>query len=209
MARNYNGQAAQDYFVLKCLNLKKNGVFVEIGSNNPIKINNTYKLETEYDWTGLMIEYDPSFLPSYVTHRPKSQHIIQNATTIQFDEEFKKRNLPKNIDYLQIDLEVDNQSTIRTLENLNSQVMSEYKFAVVTFEHDSYRGNHFNTKSRSREIFDSHGYIRVFSGVSLDGNEFEDWYVHPTLVDMNYINKIKSDKEKNHIGDILNILDSN
>ena len=38
-------QAAQDLFVLKVLNYRSNGIFLEIGSNDPIRINNTYLLE--------------------------------------------------------------------------------------------------------------------------------------------------------------------
>ena len=40
----YLGQAEQDKFVLNVLNNKKNGYFLEIGSNHPININNSYLL---------------------------------------------------------------------------------------------------------------------------------------------------------------------
>ena len=52
------------------------------------------------------------------------------------------------------------------------------------------------------------GYIRVFSDIKDSGNAFEDWYIHPTLVDMNYINKIKTDISLEYT-DILNILKNN
>ena len=42
-----NGQINQDIFVLTCLNNKQNGSFLEIGSEHPIIINNTYFLETK------------------------------------------------------------------------------------------------------------------------------------------------------------------
>lgn len=45
MDKIYNGQALQDEFVLTVLNNKKNGYFLEIGSYDPIIINNTYILE--------------------------------------------------------------------------------------------------------------------------------------------------------------------
>jgi len=46
---NSNSQAAQDIFVLKCLKNKTEGTFVEIGSHDPILINNTYLLEKTYN----------------------------------------------------------------------------------------------------------------------------------------------------------------
>ena len=189
----YNGQSAQDLFVLKCLSYKQRGTYVEIGSYKPIYINNTYLLETKYNWKGIMVEMDGSFLNSYKEARPTAHHIIQDATTIDFLKEFQSINLPSTIDYLQVDLEVSNKSTITTLENLYAQVMNTYTFATVTFEHDIYSGDHYDTRKRSREIFDTCGYVRVFSDVKNNNNPYEDWYVHPSLVDMNYINRIKSD----------------
>lgn len=187
----YYGQAAQDLFVLNALNYKTNGFFLEIGSNDPIKISNTYKLETSYGWKGIMVERDSKFLNSYKTTRPNSYPIIADACTIDYAAAFKQYGAPANIDYLQIDLEVTNGSTITVLNNLNKQVMDNYKFAVVTFETDIYRGDYFNTQQLSRDIFEKRGYIRLFSDV----NTFEDWYVHPDLVDIDYINSVKSDKQ--------------
>ena len=190
---DYNGQAAQDYFVMKCLNHKHNGTFLEIGSRHPIDINNTYLLESKYNWRGIMVEYDKSFLPLYEEHRPNSVHLMEDAQTINYADEFKKANFPNDVDYLQIDLDADNGSTINTLIAIDNQLLDTYKFATVTFEHDIYRCNTFNTRKLSREIFEKRGYYRVFSDVMNDDMPFEDWYVHPDLVDMNYILEIHSE----------------
>ena len=130
---------------------------------------------------------------------------MKDATTVNYLDELGKTNAPKNIDYLQIDLEVSNESTIKTLENLNSQVMEEYKFAVVTFEHDIYTGNHFNTRNRSRAIFSSRGYVRLFSDVKNSNSPYEDWYVHPDLVSQEFIDKYKNDKSHEY-SEIIGIL---
>jgi len=186
----FNSQAGQDQFVINILKEKKDGYFLEIGSNHPIEINNTYILEKKYNWKGLMVEYDKKYENMYKDHRT-SNYIFEDATKIDYLQEFKKLNFPQNMDYLQIDLEVDNGSTIKTLEILNDTILPEYRFGTITFEHDIYRGNHFNTKERSREIFENNGYIRVFGDISNDGYAFEDWYVYPDLVDLEFIDKIK------------------
>jgi FkbM family methyltransferase len=107
-----------------------------------------------------------------------------------------------NIDYLQIDLEVNNKSTLDVLNVFDSSIFDKYKFATVTFEHDIYTGDWFNTRNISREIFKKNGYILVFPDVIVyHGNgygPFEDWYVHPELVDMNFINKIKKEQSLFH-----------
>ena len=180
-----NSQACQDLFVLSMLNNKKNGYFLEIGSHDPISNNNTYLFETQYDWKGIMVEYNPVYKPMYTEKRPNSIHVIQDATTVDYME--KLRSFPKDMDYLQIDLEVDNRSTLTTLELLDSTVFDTYRFATVTFEHDIYRGDYFNTRERSREIFQKRGYILMFPDVKSNSYPFEDWYVHPDLVDMERI----------------------
>jgi hypothetical protein len=186
----FNGQAEQDKFVTNILKEKRNGYFVEIGSNHPININNSYILETKYNWKGIMVEYDQGYLPLYIQHRPNSIHLINDARNIDYADIFKINNVPHNVDYLQIDLEASNGSTIQTLEKFNSTVFNQYKFATVTFEHDIYEGNFFNTRERSREIFKNQGYVRVFDDIHNKEPKYvyEDWYVYPDLVDMNYVN---------------------
>ena len=188
-------QNFQDLFAISMLKEKNNGTFLEIGSNHPINFNNTYLLYKNYGWKGVMIEYDSSFEKSYIELRPNNKYIINDARKINYREFLDNNNFPKNIDYLQIDLEVDNRSTLDVLELFNNTVFDKYKFATITFEHDIYRGDYFNTREISREVFKERGYILLFPNVKVFYNgvycEFEDWYIHPDLVDMKYIEKIK------------------
>ena len=193
-----NSQASQDLFVINVLKGKREGYFIEIGSHDATHINNTFVLENKYDWKGLMIDYDNTYEESYITDRPKSWYIINDARNINYKMFLEDHNFPKNIDYLQIDLDVINRSTIDTLILLNNTIFDDYKFATITFEHDFYRGDYFDTREISRQIFKDRGYILVFPNVRIKADdetfvEFEDWYVHPDLVDMDYISKIKSE----------------
>lgn len=185
----YNGQAGQDYFALMVSNSKRGGTFVELGSNDPVLINNTYLLERDHGWRGLMVEYDAAYVDAYDEHRPASTYIIADATTIDYAKAFRDAGLPPNIDYLQIDLEVSNRSTLTALELLDAQVMDTYRFAAVTFEHDIYAGDCFNTRLASRAIFERRGYVRVFSDIMNEGNAYEDWYVHPALSQIAFVEK--------------------
>jgi hypothetical protein len=195
----YLGQANQDKFVLNVLKEKTNGYFLEIGSNHPININNTYLLETSYNWKGIMIEYESKYLPLYKEQRPNSIHVINDATTIDYKFLFETNNMPLTFDYLQIDLEANNGSTIRTLQKLNTEIFEKYKFATVTFEHDIYHTNFDNTRLQSRDIFKSRGYICVFEDINCDGNPYEDWYVHPDLVDIDYVNNLIENNKTKYI----------
>jgi hypothetical protein len=193
---NSNSQACQDLFVLNMLNYKRDGSFLEIGSNHPIIHNNTYMLESMYNWKGIMIEYDSSFEQLYKIHRPLSIYKINDARIVNYKNILDVNNYPTNMDYLQIDLDVNNKSTLDTLTVLNNTVFDKYKFATITFEHDIYTGNYFNTQEISRQIFMDRGYTLLFPNVSVywEGSfkPFEDWYVHPDLVDASTINKFKT-----------------
>lgn len=177
----YYGQAFQDLFVLHMLNYKTNGFFLEIGSNHPIQINNTYKLEKEYNWRGILVEQDISYLPLYKEHRPNSFPVIQDATLIDYLDILKKTNAPNHIDYLQIDLEENDGSTLKTLQKLDETIMDIYTFGVITFEHDIYRDNVHNTRELSRNIFKRRGYTLLYSDIKNQGNPYEDWYVHSSV----------------------------
>ena len=195
----FYGQAQQDKFVLNILNNKENGFFLEIGSSHPININNTYVLEKEYNWKGIMVEYLNEWVEDYKIYRPNSLYIINDATKIDYKALFEENNVPLNIDYLQIDLEANDGSTIKTLEKLDNEVMDTYKFATITFEHDIYHTNFENTREKSREIFKNRGYICVFEDINNEGiYPYEDWYVHPNLVDIEYINILKDKNEKKY-----------
>ena len=155
-------QAAQDLFVEAVMKGKRDGYFLEIGSNHPKIHNNTYLLEKKYNWRGAMVEYDRSFAPLYKMHRPNSAYILDDARVINYRKFLDSCNFPENIDYLQIDLDVNNKSTLDTFLLLNNTVFDKYKFATITFEHDIYSGNYFDTQTISRKILTDRGYVLVF-----------------------------------------------
>ncbi len=157
-----------------------------------------------------MVEYDKSFENLYKIHRPNSIYEINDARYVNYKEILDKNNFPSNMDYLQIDLDVNNKSTLDTLILLDDTVFDKYKFATVTFEHDIYSGNYFDTQKISREIFNKRGYILVFPNVKVFWEDnykpFEDWYVHSDLIDLEIINKIKT-SESLSSDDIIKILE--
>lgn len=200
MSSLYHGQVLQDKFVANVTSFKKDGFFLEIGSNDPIRGNNSYFLETQLNWRGIMVEYLDTWVQQYKIFRQKSIHIIGDAQVLDYRKVLQDFNAPKDIDYLQIDLDEENGSTLNTLKKIQDTVFQDYKFAAVTFEHDIYRSNVYNTRVKSREIFSESGYIPVFLDVHIIGPDenrkptqkvFEDWYVNPQLVDMDYISNLQ------------------
>lgn len=188
----FNGQALQDKFVLSVLKNKKNGTFLDMGAHEPIYINNTYILEKEFGWKGIVFDYFEHFRAGYEKHRPESVHVISDATKLDYKRLMDETEMPPNIEYLSLDL--DGDATIKALRKLDEEIMDRHKFAVVTFEHDVYEGGiHLEVREESREIFKRRGYVCVFEDIHHEKPDvvYEDWYVHPDLVDMEYVNKLK------------------
>jgi hypothetical protein len=57
----HNAQVFQDLYVLWKLKNKKQGIFVEIGTGYPTGGNNTWILESQLDWHGVLVEPNPTF----------------------------------------------------------------------------------------------------------------------------------------------------
>jgi FkbM family methyltransferase len=54
-----HSQLNQDVWVLHKTNFKSQGYFVEIGACDPIRLSNTYYLESNYAWNGILVEPNP------------------------------------------------------------------------------------------------------------------------------------------------------
>ena len=200
----YNGQAEQDKFVCNVLKNKTNGFFIEVGSNHPIEINNTYLLESSLNWKGIMFEWQKEkFENLYKKHRPNSNYVFGDAQQHNYREIFDTYNVPQNIDYLQLDIDPPHK-TLNVLKALDQQIMDDFKFATITFEHDYCHTANLSFRNTSREILLNRGYYLVFGDIAnkIPRNIYEDWYVHPDLVDMEYVQALQSKNRSQYVDSV-------
>jgi hypothetical protein len=187
ISRNFS-QVYQDMFVLSMLNGKKNGTFLEIGGAEPFKGNNTVLLEKNFDWTGVSIEYDEKFIENYRKNR-SAKLIHDDALILNYEKLLSENFEGTTIDYLQLDIE----PARHTYECMLKIPFDKYKFAVITYEHDYYVDVTKSYREKSREFLKSKGYELIANDISPDGkSNFEDWWVHPDLVNKSIIAKMKS-----------------
>lgn len=183
--RNYS-QAYQDMFVLTALNGKRNGTYLEIGSEEPKYKSNTYLLESEFDWNGISVEIDEPEVARFRAER-SNPVVCADATKLDYATILEKANFPAHIDYLQIDTEPSSTS----FEVLLSIPFEKYKFAVVTFEHDHAVDFSRTYREKSRRYMQSWGYVLVVPDVGpTDWYSFEDWWVEPTLVNVDQLREM-------------------
>lgn len=62
-------QLGQDLWVLEQTNYKRGGYFVEFGATDGVMLSNTWLLEEEFGWTGLLAEPNPKFFAKLKKNR--------------------------------------------------------------------------------------------------------------------------------------------
>ena len=184
---NYS-QSYQDLFVLSMLNGKTNGSFLEIGGAYPYYGNNTALLEKDFGWSGVTLEIDEHHCLEFAKERKKTKVFCVDAKTVDYSKLISENFVEKTIDYLQLDIE----PASNTLDVLKRIPFHQYKFRVITYEHDHYVDATKKCRDESREFLKSMGYIMVVNDISNDGvSTYEDWWVHPDCVDYNIVNTMR------------------
>lgn len=186
---SYKGNSAQEGFVLSLSKEKNNGYYVELGAFDSKIGSNTYHLEKDYNWNGVSFEILDDRRNEFISNR--SNPCYGDALNFNYLNYFQENNFPKQIDYLQVDIDAGYQEDGRpsgnhylTLLGLISLPLTQYRFSVITFEHDS--NMYFrNTAMRDaqREILDSLGYSLVVREMH------EDWWVDPNVFPINEYRK--------------------
>lgn len=189
----YYSQAWQDEFIANFLNFKRNGYFLDIGSTDGKNQSNSYFLESELGWNGICVELGSGYTEHYASNRT-CKFLNEDATKIDYKSVLTELSIPSRIDYLSLD--IDENSML----GLGKLPFNDYRFNVITIEHDAYRFGHL-LRNQEREFLRHYGYVLLFSDVLVPlgcgmGSDlpFEDWWVDPVIFNMEKLNKITAEK---------------
>jgi FkbM family methyltransferase len=145
-------QLGQDLFVLSELQLKHNGFFVEFGATNGLNISNTYLLETEFSWKGILAE------PAKCWHEELKKH-----RNCHIDTHCVWRDSDKTFAFNEVNA-IPELSTIHSLSDCdmhhnNRKVGQTYDVTTISF----------------LELLKKHNAPRIIDYLSIDteGSEFE------------------------------------
>jgi FkbM family methyltransferase len=140
-------QLKQDYWVLKNLNMMKSGFFIEVGACDPIYLSNSYHLERDFGWSGILVEPNPEIVNRLKLHRIAK--VIDAAVG--------------SLEYVELDLAQDPEfSTISSKEN--------------TSVHKLFRGSGRKVSVRCMklsEICEKNNVPEFFDYLSVDVEGFE------------------------------------
>lgn len=186
-----HSEAYQDMFILSMLNGKRNGTFIEVGAGRPFYGNNTALLEKGFNWRGISIDLDER----QVSNERKTPFLIKNALEVDYVKIIRELSLGPVVDYLQLDCDPPEV----TFEILKKIPFDNFKFRVITYEHDYYNTDKKELRQESRKYLESKGYKLVVKDIAPDEwRNYEDWYVHPDYVDKDILDIMldQSDRTK-------------
>lgn len=137
----------------------KHGIFVDVGANDGININNTYYFEKNHNWTGLNVEPIPETFKKLVENRPKCINLNCAVSNVDGEVDFVM-----NTGYTEMISGIKNNYDQRHFERLmreNQQMGSTTTIVKVP-------------SKRLETIFDDHN-IRYVNYLSIDveGAEFD------------------------------------
>jgi FkbM family methyltransferase len=203
LLQHSKSQLRQDLFVLSELDFKRNGFFVEFGATNGVNLSNTYLLEKEFGWNGILVEpaecWHTSLKANRKCHidtncvwRESGSSLIFNETDIaEFSTidsfivtDRRHKTLKKNKMY-----EVKTISLVDLLDKYSAP--SQIDYISIDTEGSEYEIlSHFNFDMYDAQIITcEHNYTlereRIFSMLSKQGyvrkheklSKFDDWYV--------------------------------
>ncbi len=200
--RSYS-QAAQDTWVLRCLDFKRGGFYVDCGAYDGLEHSNSALLDFEYGWTGLCVEANQDYARACAQNRPNARvlnlAVSDSEGTIHFRNQLpsldssapvvrcaplqtilEECNAPSVIDYLSLDVEGFEAKVLRSFD------FDRYQINLMTVEHNLYvDGPAF--KQEIADILLRKGFIRcVENAICLDavyaGSAYEDWWINPKMI---------------------------
>jgi FkbM family methyltransferase len=196
-------QFRQDLFVLSELNFKTNGFFVEFGAGNGIDLSNTYLLEREFGWTGILAEPATcwhSDLKRNRSARVETRCVWKDSNSSLTFNEAVAAELSTISAFSGVDLHAAARRKGRTYEvstiSLNDllskhdaptqidylsidtegsefEILSNFDFSRHSFRVITCEHNFTAARERIFELLSSNGYVRKYQELS----EVDDWYV--------------------------------
>ena len=196
-------QRRQDIFVLSQLGLKKNGFFVEFGASNGLDLSNTYMLEKEFGWRGILSEPARCWHGELKRNRScivETHYVWSESNAILKFSETKNPCFSTINSFSDGDLHAAARKKHRTYEvetialvdllavhsapseidylsidteGSEYEILRNFNFDRYSFRVITCEHNHTPMREKLYDLLVSHGYQRKFEEIS----DCDDWYV--------------------------------
>lgn len=202
-SRQSNAQLKQDIFVLMETGFKRDGYFVEFGAADGVHLSNTWLLEKEYNWTGILAE------PARVWHGELQKNRSAKIDTdcvfastgeeIEFNMTFfpelstietfssndghsnsRKNGLIYKVPTVSLDDLLKRHGAPHKIDYLSIDTEGSELLILENFPFDKWEigiitveHNFTSARDKIGDLMRRHGYKRKFEGLS----RWDDWYV--------------------------------
>lgn len=109
-------------FIFSVISPKKKGYYVEFGAWDGEQLSNTANLRVNKEWTGLLLESDKEKVLSMENREEINLH-CEMVTSKNINTLFAKYDVPKNFDFLSIDIDSDDYYVWRALEDYRPRIV--------------------------------------------------------------------------------------
>jgi len=198
---NSQAQLRQDLLVLCHTNFKENGYFVEFSSCDGRELSNTYLLEKDFKWNGILAEPGRIWHKDLYNHR--NCHISEDCVWRESDQDIVFNEVGElstieelsNQDLHAQSREVHTKYLVKTIslndllsfynapshidylsidtEGSEFEILSNLNFQKYTFSIITVEHNFSKNQKKIFDLLIANGYEQIFMGLS----SFDDWYV--------------------------------
>jgi FkbM family methyltransferase len=196
-------QLWQDLFVLHELKMKKNGFFVEFGATNGKSLSNTYMLEKQFEWKGILAEPARRWHHELSNNRTvaiekkcvwskSGEVLVFNETEVaelstidsfsasDYHETARKNGVTYSVETITLLDLLKKYQAPKIIDYLSIdtegseyEILKNFDFAAYKFKVITCEHNYSPDREKIRELLKRHGYIAKYPELS----EFDDWYV--------------------------------
>lgn len=196
-------QIRQDLFVLSHLEFKRNGFFVEFGATNGVDLSNTYLLEKEFGWFGILAEpahcYQAALKESRLCHIDLDCVWSKSGESLMFNEVldatystinnyskgdahqgFRKAGKKYEVHTISLNDLLAKHNAPKEIDYLSIdtegseyEILKSLDFSKYKFRVITCEHNYTPMRERIFEILSKQGYRRVYESLSM----FDDWYI--------------------------------
>lgn len=201
--RHSKSQLGQDFLALIAAGVTRPGYFVEFGAADGVSLSNSYLLEKEFGWSGILCEPGRNWHPALTKNRDctiefrcvysktgerisfSENYLGELSGITEFTNEIEGGILNKTTS----SYEVETISLVDLLESHNAprhidflsvdtegsefEILNAFDFSKYRFGAISVEHNYTATRPKVKALLESNGYRQVYPELS----DFDDWFV--------------------------------
>ena len=196
-------QLKQDLFVLSVLGFPREGFFVEFGATDGVRLSNSYLLETEFGWQGILAEPARGWAEALRKNRAcgidvrcvwssSGETLLFHETTVgelstvdsysasDLHADARKTGRVYEVETVSLIDLLDQHSAPETIDDLSIdtegsefEILSSFDFSRYSFRVITVEHNFTDQRAKIKKLLERNGYRRVHE----EASQFDDWYV--------------------------------